>query len=104
MGVVMLGVLLIVVIVAGVSAAARGGHVMPMAVCLASIVIGSLLVATPALASFLLKLLAREGRLGENECVPCWILGGILALVGLVAAFFTRPAPAVATARDARTK
>jgi uncharacterized protein YqgC (DUF456 family) len=66
---------------------------MPLAACIIAIIIGCLLVATPTVCSVLLKFTAHEGRLSEDESIPCWILGGILALVGMTASFFSKPPP-----------
>lgn len=92
-----MGVFLIGGIIVGVTLAAKCGHRMPLVACITSMLLGVLLVALPTLGSLLLKLTGHDGRLSENESIPCWILGGILALVGLVSSFFSSrgaaPAP-----------
>jgi hypothetical protein len=98
---IVLGIALIGGIVFAVSEAAKRGHRMPMGVCITAIVIGCILVAIPTACSFLLKLTGHEGRLSENESIPCWILGGILALVGMTASFFSRPSAAGSTKAEA---
>jgi hypothetical protein len=64
---------------------------MPVAACIMAMIVGGMLVATPTVFSFLLQLTGHEGRMSEDERMPCWILGGILALVGMTASFFSKP-------------
>ena len=86
----MMSVIFLVCVIGGLAFAAKRGLRLPLAVCLVLIILGGLLVLAPATFSFLLQALGRATRISENEQIPCWILGGIMVLVGIVGALFSK--------------
>ena len=58
---------------------------MPLALMLVLVVMGTMVVLAPTAFSFLLQLAGRQPRISEDEQITCWILGGVMVLVGMFA-------------------
>ena len=80
---------LIACFVVALAKAASNGYTIPVKVCLALIVVGALVLLAPTGFSFLLQLFGREPRISHDGQTTCRILGGIMAMVGIIASIFS---------------
>jgi hypothetical protein len=70
--------------------AASRGCTMPVSVCLALIIIGAVMALAPVTFSFFLQLAGRQPQFTDDERITCWVLGGALAMTGLVGSVLSR--------------
>ena len=77
---------LIGVFALGLLAAGYFGHRVPVPVILVMIIVGALVVVAPTAFSFLVQITGNRPQFTEDERITCWILGGVMAMVGIVAA------------------
>lgn len=77
-------------LVGGLALAASRGYTIPIAVCLALIVGGIVLILAPTAFSFLLQLAGRVPKITEDEKIAGWIIGSVMILIGVTASLFSR--------------
>lgn len=77
---------LIAVFGLGLLIAAWFGHAMPTPVILSLVILGPAVVVAPTLFSFLVQVVGRQPQFTEDERITCWILGGVMTMIGIVAA------------------
>ena len=77
---------------AGLVIAASKGRAMPLSACVTLIITGSLLVVAPTAFSFALQFAGRTPHFTEDERITCWVLGGTMTLVGIIASTLCRRA------------
>ena len=87
---VILTIVLAVCFAVGLAVAASRGYRMPVAVCLALIILGGLVVVAPIAFSFLLQAIGRTPQFSGEERLACWIAGAIMCIVGILASIFAR--------------
>lgn len=76
--------------------AAYLGHRVPQLVIVTLIVVGACVVLAPTAFSFALQIFSKRPEFTEDERITCWILGGVMTMVGIVAAIVPvrrRPIP-----------
>lgn len=70
----------------GLAFAAWRGHSMPVSVILTLIIVGSVVVLAPTMMRFVSSFLGGSFRVTEDEQITCWILGGVMTMVAIIAA------------------
>jgi len=91
----MIGLILlfpIICIVVALIVAAKRGYTMPVKICIILISIGAGLVLAPTAFSFLLQLFGRDPEITTDESTACWIVGGLMLIVGVIESILARPA------------
>ena len=86
------GLALTLCIGVGLGVAAYKGRAMPLSACVTLIITGSLLAMAPTAFSFALQLAGRIPRFTEDERITCWVMGGTMTLVGIIASTLCRRA------------
>lgn len=83
-------ILLVIAIPIAMGIAARRGHRMSVAVCLALIIIGAIMLLAPIGMSFILQMLGRTPRFSQDEQITCWVVGGIFCFLGVIGSFLAK--------------
>ncbi|MGE4181442.1 MAG: hypothetical protein AB7J34_16580 [Limisphaerales bacterium] len=63
---------------------------MPVGVIITLIISGSTVVLAPTLLRFATTLFGGEFRVSQDEQITCWILGGVMTMVAIIAALMPR--------------
>ena len=77
---------LIGVFALGLLAAGYAGHRVPLPVILVMIVVGAAVVVAPTFFSLIVQLMGNRPQFTDDERITCWILGGVMAMVGIIGA------------------
>ncbi len=74
----------------GLGVAAYRGHSMPTSVMLALVIVGPIVVLAPTAFSVFLQFTGQRPQITDDERITCWILGGVMTMVGIVASIIPR--------------
>ena len=74
----------------GLSFAGSRGHSMPLPVILTLVIVGPRVVLAPTILRVVAGFGDRLPQITEDEQVTCWILGGVMTMVAIVASIIPK--------------